>query len=760
VGARQESMFARVSCIAAMMVLASVVLAATFGRASGVVEDSQQRVIAGATVLLQSKSSDWAQSAHTDAAGRFAFGGVPPGEYKVTASAPGFAGASRDLTVTSAAEAVVQLTLPPAAASETVTVTEAGPALRELTTSITTVDRAQIAQTPGASRPNSMAAITDYVPGAYITHSQLHIRGGHQTEWLIDGVPVPSTNIDTNLAPQFSPADMDYLEIHRGGYGAEVGDRAYGVFNVVPRTGFERKNEAELVLNAGNFYQTNDQLSFGSHSGRLAYYGSISGNRSDLGIQTPVPQVVHDETHGYGGFGSLIFNRDSANQLRVVGAARHDFYQIPYDPFPNDFENTVFPSIGLRDTDRENDVLLNTSWVHTFNSHWLLTLSPIYHYNFAGYESSPTDTPVAVTQERSSHYAGGQWIIDGNVSRHHLQAGMYGFYEQDSELFAALFNNGGGSSFREGPARPSGRLASFFIDEKFKPFSWLTLMAGARPAFYDGGVTESTANPRFGVAVTLPRLQWTLRGFWGHYYQAPPLITASGPLLQFISAQDLTFAALHGERDEEYQFGITMPWRGWTLDVDSFRNRVVNFFDHSNIGLSNLSFPVTIQSGLVRAWELTLRSPRIQRRVQLHLAYSNQIAEAGGVITGGLKSSEIICDEGPTVLCPVDHDQRNTLSVGGDVVLPWHAHAATNVTYGSGFTNGQPGVQFPGNYLPAHTTVDLSLGKDLGKRYSASVTVLNVANRRVLIDNSVAFGGFHWNAPREIYGQLRYRFHY
>ena len=75
-------------------------------------------------------------------------------------------------------------------------------------------------------------------------------------------------------------------------------------------------NEAELVLSAGNFYQTNDQFSFGSHTERFAYYASVNGNRSNLGIQTPVPQVVHDAENGYGGFGSLIFNADPSNQLR------------------------------------------------------------------------------------------------------------------------------------------------------------------------------------------------------------------------------------------------------------------------------------------------------------------------------------------------------------------------------------------------------------------------------------------------------------
>lgn len=53
--------------------------------------------------------------------------------------------------------------------------------------------------------------------------------------------------------------------------------------NVVPRTGFERNHQAEFVLSAGNFYQTNDQFSFDSQSERFAYYASVNGNRSNLG---------------------------------------------------------------------------------------------------------------------------------------------------------------------------------------------------------------------------------------------------------------------------------------------------------------------------------------------------------------------------------------------------------------------------------------------------------------------------------------------
>jgi len=33
-------------------------------------------------------------------------------------------------------------------------------------------------------------------------------------------------------------------------------------------------------------------------------------------------------------------------------------------------------------------------------------------------------------------------------------------------------------------------------------------------------------------------------------------------------------------------------------------------------------------------------------------------------------------------------------------------------------------------------------------------------NRRMQLDNSLTFGGFHWNDPRQIYAEFRYRFHY
>jgi len=168
---------------------------------------------------------------------------------------------------------------------------------------------------------------------------------------------------------------------------------------------------------------------------------------------------------------------------------------------------------------------------------------------------------------------------------------------------------------------------------------------------------------------------------------------------------------------------------------------------------------------------MTLRSPRLAKVGQFHLTYSNQIAEQRGNIIGGFTCTiptDPACDLGPNYT-PLDHDQRNTLNTGFTAQLPVHTWFATNVYYGSGFSNGLQCTDlakcpnngpYDGPYLPVHTTFDISAGHAFGERLSLSASVLNVTNHRVLQDNSITIGGFHFNDPRMVSAQLKYRFHF
>ena len=724
-------------------------LATVFGTVRGIVHDPQHRPVSGIQVVLKAKASEFTLTAITDDAGQFHFDAVPLGEYTVAVSDLNFTADQQSVAVLSGTAPILHFELRLPTQNETVVVS-ADAAQTETVTPTTLVDRLQIQETPGAVRANSLAMITDYVPGSYVVHDQLHVRGGHQVTWLIDGVAIPNTNIASNLGPQVDPKDIDTMEAQRGSYSADYGDRTYGIFNVAPRTGFERNNEAELVLSAGNFYQTDDQLNFGGHSNRFAYYGSVNGNRTNLGLQTPTSAVVHDAANGFGGFTSLIYNADSQDQFRLVAQLRRDFYQVPFDTNDPGTQGQF-----LRDANRENDSFVTFSWVRTFSPGLMLTVSPFYHYNSANYQSSLQDFPSSANENRSSKYEGGQATLSWIRDRSNLRVGFYGFSQQDEQLFGLLCHNPAQCQNVDPPERhsPDGSLAAVYAEEQFKATSWLAVNAGLRQTHFSGGAVENASSPRVGASLRIPKLNWVFRAFYGHFYQAPPLLTVSGPLLQAANNQNLSFIPLHGERDEEHQFGVTIPFHGWTLDASNFLTRAVNFFDHNNFNNSDLFFPITIQGARINGWELTLRSPQIRHRAQVYLTYSNQLALAFGNINGGL--TDFSFGDGFHLL---DHDQRNTLHLGARYDLPFHSYASTDVYYASGFTNGDPTV--PGEHLQPHTTFDLSLGKSFGERFSANIQAINVANRRVLLDNSFTFGGTHYLNPREIFVQVRYRFHY
>lgn len=739
--------------------------ATVFSQFQGVVHDPQHRPVADATITLAAAHSGFTQSADTNKDGAFIISSVPLGDYVVTVKHPGFAPFRQLLTIYSDTSPILHFELKLGSVGQTVTVTASlQPSSIDTVTPTTLLDRLDISQTPGADLAHSMAMITDYVPGAYMSHDMLHMRGGHQVSWLIDGVEIPNTNIASNLAAQIDPRDIDYLEVQRGSYQSDIGDRTYGVFNVVPRTGFERDRQAELIFSAGNFLQTDDQFNLGDHSEKLAWYTSLSGNRSDYALAPPIGQVFHDAANGIGGFASLIYNRTPKDQLRLITQLRQDFFQIPYDPNANDFENQQYDSSGLRDTQQETDGVAAFSWLHTFSSSTVLQASPFFHYNRANYTSSPADRPVATTADRTSNYGGGQISATIHIPRNNLQGGIYFFAQHDGDLLAAIFNDAGGAAPIRERDSTNGSVVEEYVADTYHAASWLTLLAGLRQSRFEGQFTEIYTAPRLGAAVRVPKLGWVLRGFYGRFYQPPPLLTASGPVIGFANANNTALVPLQGERDEEHQFGVQIPFKGWLLDADTFRNRINNFLDHANIGESSLYFPVTVDGALIRAWELSLRSPRVRRLGQFHLAYSNQIAEQRGNITGGLICTPIgdpACDAGFDYT-PLDHDQRNTLNVGFNATLLHGITAATNVYYGSGFHNGDPDPTspFPNAYLAPHATFDLVLGKSFGEAVTASITATNVANRRVLLDNSLTFGGFHYNDPRQLTAELRYRFHF
>ena len=194
-------------------------------------------------------------------------------------------------------------------------------------------------------------------------------------------MPIPNTNIAANLGPQIDPKDIDYLEVQRGSYDADYGDRTYGIFNIVPRTGFERDKECDLVTSLRQLLsnQRPDQLRRTHPAIRLLRQLERKSER--LRTADADSASLSRRRKRVWGIRFLHFQSRFQEPISVVASLREDYYQIPIDPDPNSVGNSAYPSYGLRDGEHEPDGYVTFSWVHTFNPNLLLTVSPFYHYN-------------------------------------------------------------------------------------------------------------------------------------------------------------------------------------------------------------------------------------------------------------------------------------------------------------------------------------------------------------------------------------------
>jgi len=705
--------------------------------------DAQDLALPGATVTLKAEASTWTQTATADGQGEAAFTAVPIGHYMVTASLSGFRNQQEDIEVTANAIVPVRMKLTVAGLAENVEVTaEAETINPESSRTETLTHRVDIERQPDADRSGSLSMITNNVPGTYVMHDHLHARGGHGVTFEIDGVPVPNSNLAA-VGSQFDPKDVDYLESERGGLAANYGDRAYGVFNVVPRSGFEGNKFGDVTGRYGNYQQGSVYSSFGNHTAdqKMAWFASGSGNRTDRGLERVDIPVIHDKASSVSGFTSVLYNPSTTNQFRLVGSGREDRYQVP---------NTIAQqALGIRDEEKATDAFLNTTWVHTTASQLLITVSPYYHFNRGQYIGGPSD-PLVTTDNRGSHYVGGYVNVSQTKGRHTYHYGTDTFAEHDDSLFGLRSNVGNRLSLTHEEVLWAS-VASAFAEETLRVSPTFTLNAGVRAERFSGTLTERAVSPRVGMAWQVGHGA-VLRASYGHFYQHPQTSTVTGPLLQFALQEGFGYLPVPGERDKMAEVGLGIPIHGWTLDFDSFYNKTKNLVDHEVLGNSNLLFPLTIDNGRVRAFESTLKSPLIARVLQLHYAFSLQSAQGRGAITGGLTD---FVPPPNNAYFYLDHDQRVTFTPGAEVTLPGSAWASANVTYGSGFLRGNGP-----DHMPRHTTLDIAAGKDLGQNVQLRFAALNVTNALFLTGFENSFAGTHYTNPREITGQVKVKFHY
>ena len=172
----------------------SVVAQKITGDISGTVTDSSGAVVKGATVTATNNATGESRNATTSDAGFYRIVELPPGVYKVTASASGFKTATREAQVSISLVTQSDFQLQVGRVSETVQVEDVAPLVETSEDRLSTLfDSRRVEDLPNSGR--DFNNLLDGVPGVQRSpgggFQSLNINGQRATSnnFAVDGIP-------------------------------------------------------------------------------------------------------------------------------------------------------------------------------------------------------------------------------------------------------------------------------------------------------------------------------------------------------------------------------------------------------------------------------------------------------------------------------------------------------------------------------------------------------------------------------------------
>ncbi len=310
-----------------VLVLPSIVSAQSqsTGTVAGTVSDATGAIVPGAEVELVNKATSDSRPAVTSEAGRFSFTFLPPGDYTLTVSLPGFKRLVRDDIPVNVTQTVdLDLMLELGSITEQVTVAGTAPLVQKTQTALGHVVEEEmltdlplssrnftqiIGLTPGVQAPVADAgalgrnSVNVSANGARLFENSVILNGliadnpmslGFDDDTDKTGVPVPS------------PDSIQEFKLQTGLYDAETGRQAGAVLTVVTKTGGNELHGSvyEFLrnenLNANDFFSNRSnqekpvlkQNQFGGSLGgpiikdRMFFFFSYQGTRQRNGVSS------------------------------------------------------------------------------------------------------------------------------------------------------------------------------------------------------------------------------------------------------------------------------------------------------------------------------------------------------------------------------------------------------------------------------------------------------------------------------------------
>ncbi|HEY3838922.1 MAG TPA: TonB-dependent receptor [Bryobacteraceae bacterium] len=437
-------------CLVAILFAAGVSLAQIGGSGSieGTVTDPSGAVIAGATVTATNVATSVQTTRQTTTAGLYVLTPLPPGEYSVSVSAPGFQGLNQaHINVNALETTSLNPKLQVGAATQSITVDAAPPMLRTDDATLgATMPNETYAALPLAMNgvPRDPTQFVNLVPGVNSGVTQVagpsyaSFNGGqtYQNEVYLEGLPLTSagTEGDTRyLALGISVEAVDQFQVETNGAKAQY--EGQGVSNYVLKSGTDQFHGAgyeyfrNTDLDARGFFPPTTpiehQNEFGASIGgpikknKIFFFGDYDGYRYNSGSVPALQSIptVAERAGDFSAFPNVIYDPNTttcaasgicsrtafpnniipASRLSKVAQSLQSYLPAPSTSnIQNNYLTELPIQLSVNDSTEKVDVNLSDK-----NRFFVVYSIGKYSTNFTGSLAPGTDSlPLPYTQAR------------------------------------------------------------------------------------------------------------------------------------------------------------------------------------------------------------------------------------------------------------------------------------------------------------------------------------------------------------------------
>ncbi len=543
------------------LLLTASAFAQTTGGLMGTVTDASGASLPGVTVDVRSPALQGVRSDITTSDGNYRFALLPPGVYEVTFVLDGFASESRrDVRVSLGKDTTIDVSLRPAAVTETMTITAAAPVLDTTSTSVgTNLDTRSIETLPTG---RSYSSIVQVAPGTSSdanpsnpSQSTITVYGssGAENAFYIDGVN--TTNMEYGFqGKQLNFEFIQEVDVKTGGYEAEYGRSTGGIINVITKSGGNefsgdvfayydsdslQKDTGDIDTSAGRivgFTKTDYGADLGGFilRDRLWFFGAFDSVEHESDNELPAPQqgvIAGSKTDQDLGSAKLTYNLAPSQSLvfsflqdpRVdTGAINDASHTLNGDP------STYIgrQDFGGRDYALRYDGVLASNWV---------LIAQAARHQEKNSVSPATDAGEAVQYRDASNdffQTGGFGLIQNKnfdrkhyglsalrlLGTHEIKGGVE--YEHDQAKVTKFMSGGQQVDVFENPADPSKPI--------YRHFFWTTPDATVANA----PTSQLNASPEHKITTAYLQDRWSVNDrlvlSYGLRWDRQQIIDASG----------------------------------------------------------------------------------------------------------------------------------------------------------------------------------------------------------------------------------------